>query len=409
MVLFVIRFAYLLIVMAITVSFAFQKEVYSEGTSYVTWFILIPVSAALALVLGDIFWEKKRLQVLSGLFFGLLAGLVIAFVMAHIAEFTGRVFVSPQRYDAGSRKARPAPRVSVNVYVTTQPAARGSGGNQATQPVAHVGAPFRTEDEETRSAESPLIAMIKMLLGASVVFICVSFVLQTKDDFRFVIPYVEFAKQTKGARPILLDTSVIIDGRISDIADTRILESQIIVPRFVLQELQTIADSDDKLKRNRGRRGLDVLNRLRESKKLDLQVLDVDVPQVKEVSEVDSKLVALARHLDARIVTNDYNLNKISRLRGVDVININDLANALKPVVLPGEMLTVKILKPGEEAGQGVGYLEDGTMVVAEQGRDHIGREITITVTSVLQTSAGRMIFGRIDADKTFTSRNRRT
>jgi len=409
MVLFLVRFIYLLVVLAITVSFAFQEDIYGQGANYVTWFILIPVGAALALVLGDSFWEKKRLQVLSGLFFGLLAGLVIAFVMAQIAEFTGRVFVSPEHYDMRSKKGRSAQRVLVNVYVTSQPAAEGAGAGQATPPAAHVEAPPPTEDEQAGLGENPLIVMIKMLLGASVVFICVSFVLQTKDDFRFVIPYVEFARQTKGSRPILLDTSVIIDGRISDIADTRILESQIVVPRFVLQELQTIADSDDKLKRNRGRRGLDILNRLRENKKLDLQILDVHVPQVDEVPEVDSKLVALAKHLDGRVVTNDYNLNKISRLRGVDVININDLANALKPVVLPGETLKVKILKPGEEAGQGVGYLEDGTMVVAEQGRDHIGREITITVTSVLQTSAGRMIFGRLDANKTFSSRDQRT
>jgi len=409
MVLFLVRFIYLLVVLAITVSFAFQEDIYGQGANYVTWFILIPVGAALALVLGDSFWEKKRLQVLSGLFFGLLAGLVIAFVMAQIAEFTGRVFVSPEHYDMRSKKGQSAQRVLVNVYVTSQPAAGGAGAGQATPPAAHVEAPPPTEDERAGLGENPLIVMIKMLLGASVVFICVSFVLQTKDDFRFVIPYVEFARQTKGSRPILLDTSVIIDGRISDIADTRILESQIVVPRFVLQELQTIADSDDKLKRNRGRRGLDILNRLRENKKLDLQILDVHVPQVDEVPEVDSKLVALAKHLDGRVVTNDYNLNKISRLRGVDVININDLANALKPVVLPGETLKVKILKPGEEAGQGVGYLEDGTMVVAEQGRDHIGREITITVTSVLQTSAGRMIFGRLDANKTFSSRDQRT
>ena len=172
--------------------------------------------------------------------------------------------------------------------------------------------------------------------------------------------------------------------------------------RFVLAELQAIADSDDKLKRNRGRRGLDVLNRLRESAKVDIRVLDMQVPAVEDCPDVDSKLVALARHLTGRVMTNDYNLNKIAQLRGVEVININDLANALKPVVLPGEGMKVKVIRPGEEPGQGVGYLEDGTMVVAEQGRDHIGREIMITVTSVLQTSAGRMIFGRLDPDKTF-------
>ena len=172
------------------------------------------------------------------------------------------------------------------------------------------------------------------------------------------------------------------------------------MPRFVLDELQAIADSSDKLKRNRGRRGLDVLNRLQGNDKIEIRISDTRVPAVEEVTDVDQKLVALAKHLDGRIVTNDYNLNKVSQLRGVEVININDLANALKPVFLPGETLTVKIIKPGEEAGQGIGYLDDGTMVVAEQGRDFIGQEMPITVTSVLQTSAGRMIFGRLDTTR---------
>jgi uncharacterized protein YacL len=206
---------------------------------------------------------------------------------------------------------------------------------------------------------------------------------------------VEFSKELKGARPLLLDTSVIIDGRIADIAETRVIESPVIVPRFVLAELQSIADASDKLKRNRGRRGLDILNRLRGGEEFEIRILEADVPSVERADEVDEKLVALARHLDGRVVTNDYNLNKIAQLHGVTVINVNDLANALKPIVLPGETMTVRIIRPGEETGQGVGYLEDGTMVVAEQGRDHIGDDISITVTSVLQTSAGRMIFGR--------------
>jgi uncharacterized protein YacL len=188
---------------------------------------------------------------------------------------------------------------------------------------------------------------------------------------------------------------VIIDGRIADIAETRILTSPIIVPRFVLEELQEIADSPDRLKRNRGRRGLDMLNRLQSNDKIEIRMSEARLAAVEEVKEVDQKLVAYAQHLDARIVTNDFNLNKIAQLRGVEVININELAGAVKPVFLPGETLSVRIIKPGEEVGQGVGYLDDGTMVVAEQGKDHVGREMTITVTSVLQTSAGRMIFGR--------------
>jgi uncharacterized protein YacL len=228
-------------------------------------------------------------------------------------------------------------------------------------------------------------------------YVCVSTLLQTKDDFRFIIPYMEFSKEVKGSRPLVLDTSVVIDGRIADVAETRVLDQPLVVPRFVLQELQGIADSSDKLRRNRGRRGLDVLNRLQKSPGIEVRIHDGEVPELQGIREVDQRLVVLAKHLGGRVVTNDYNLNKIAKLQGVEVINLNDLANAMKPIVLPGEFLTVKLLKRGEEQGQGVGYLDDGTMVVAEAGAHHLGETIRLTVTSVLQTSAGRMIFGRIE------------
>ena len=208
---------------------------------------------------------------------------------------------------------------------------------------------------------------------------------------------MEFSQQTKGSRPSPLATSVIVDGRIADIANTRIMEAELIVPRFVLQELQTIADSADKLKRTRGRRGLDMLNKLQTNDNVDISILAARPERSAAGAGVDEVLVGLANQLNGNVVTNDYNLNKIAQLRGVTVININDLANALKPVVLPGETLSVKMVKPGEEVGQGVGYLEDGTMVVAEGGRDHVGKTVQLSVTSVLQTSAGRMIFGRLD------------
>jgi len=407
MVIHLVRAVYLVVVMAFSATYAFQDSVYSRGLRYATLYITVPAAAAFALVMIDMFWRRKRLQVLSGLFFGLLAGLVIAFVLAQIAEFTGRVFFSPREYAAKANKQTQPKRIVIYQHVySTSPTANTQHHPLPTTAPSDVLPPDETtipavvqdQVDLEDDSEDPVIALAKMLLGVSAVFLSVSFVLQTKDDFRFVIPYVEFAKQSKGASPVLLDTSVIIDGRIADIADTRILESQVIVPRFVLTELQAVADSSDKLKRNRGRRGLDILNKLRENKAIDLQVLEVHVASVDEAGGVDAKLVALARHLEGRVVTNDYNLNKIAQLRGVDVININDLANALKPVVLPGEALTVSIMKPGEEPGQGVGYLEDGTMVVTEQGKDYIGRQVTITVTSVLQTSAGRMIFGRLAA-----------
>jgi uncharacterized protein YacL len=221
-------------------------------------------------------------------------------------------------------------------------------------------------------------------------FLSVLTILHVKDDFKFVIPFVELKREGGGVKPVILDTSAIIDGRIADVMDTKVLDTRVIVPRFVLQELQQVADSQDKLKRNRGRRGLDVLNRLRKGKGVEVQ--EVELP---DIQGVDAKLVRLAKNLDARIVTTDFNLNKVAQVQGVEVINVNDLAAALRPVVLQGEKLTIKIIRTGESAGQGVGYLEDGTMVVAEECAGKIGQEVELMVTNVLQTSSGRLIFGR--------------
>jgi uncharacterized protein YacL len=218
--------------------------------------------------------------------------------------------------------------------------------------------------------------------------------MQTKDDFRFIIPYVEFAKEVKGLKPYVLDTSVVIDGRIADLVDTNVLDNQLIMPRFVLAELQAVADSGDKLRRERGRRGLDVLNKLRSKDHVDLKIYEAELPEMVG-QPVDMKLVILAKHLEGKIVTGDYNLNKVARLHNVQVINLNDIANSLKPVFLPGELVQVRIIKAGEAPGQGVGYLEDGTMVVVEGGRDYIQQVVRISVTSILQTSAGRMVFGK--------------
>ena len=237
-------------------------------------------------------------------------------------------------------------------------------------------------------------APIQLILSVAFAYICISLLLQTKDDFRFVIPYVEFAKEVKGLKPYILDTSVVIDGRIADVVETNILDSQLLMPRFVLSELQAIADSNDKLRRSRGRRGLDILNRLRTNESVDLRIYDRELPEMTG-QPVDMKLVLLAKHLEGKVVTGDYNLNKVARLHNVPVINLNDIANALKPVFLPGEEVEVRVVKPGEEDGQGVGYLEDGTMIVIEGGANHVGKPVRISVTSVLQTSAGRMIFGR--------------
>jgi uncharacterized protein YacL len=190
----------------------------------------------------------------------------------------------------------------------------------------------------------------------------------------------------------ILDTSVIIDGRIADICETGFMDGTLVIPQFVLKELQLVADSSDSMKRNRGRRGLDILQKIQKMAGLDVTISDVDFPEVKEV---DLKLIELARSLQGKIVTNDFNLNKVAQLRGVDVLNINELANSLKPVVLPGELMKVFILKEGKEYNQGVAYLDDGTMVVVDNARKMIGKTIDVVVTSVLQTTAGKMIFGR--------------
>jgi uncharacterized protein YacL len=195
----------------------------------------------------------------------------------------------------------------------------------------------------------------------------------------------------RGSSPKLLDTSVIIDGRIADVCETGFVEGVFYVPRFVLQELQRIADSSDPLKRNRGRRGLDILNRMQKST-VNIEMLEMDAPETREV---DEKLLILSKKHGAKIITNDFNLNKVAEIQGVPVLNINDLANALKPAVLPGELLTIRVIKEGKEAGQGIGYLDDGTMVVVDNGKVYMGQKIEVVVTSALQTAAGRMIFAK--------------
>ncbi|MBN2408781.1 MAG: TRAM domain-containing protein [Candidatus Aminicenantes bacterium] len=205
-----------------------------------------------------------------------------------------------------------------------------------------------------------------------------------------------FKEKRVGRSYKILDTSVIIDGRITDLCDTGFIEGTLVIPQFVLKELQFIADSPDSLKRQRGRRGLDVLNHLQKSSQIAVLVWETDFPEIRDV---DSKLIELARQLDAKIITNDVNLNKVAKLRGLSVLNINELANALRPVVLPGESMRVFIIKEGKEKDQGVGYLDDGTMVVVDNSRRFIGQNVDITVTSVLQTTVGKMIFGRYNGE----------
>lgn len=343
-----LRFVFVLVLMAVGASLAYEERFASEVLRGHRDLIVIgSIGIGLIVIALDVFVPRKSLSAISGLFFGLIVGMVIAYGISLVIDLL----------------------IEANV----------------------------TGADATDATVASFVSALKLALGVICCYLAVSFVLQTKDDVRFVIPYVEFAKEMKGLRPLVLDTSVIVDGRIADIADTAVLDSELIVPRFVLQELQTIADSNDKLKRTRGRRGLDMLNKLQSNEKVDIRILEVKPERSAADAAVDEMLLDLAKQLGGKVVTNDYNLNKVAQLRGVTVININDLANALKPVVLPGETMWVKVIKPGEEPGQGVGYLEDGTMVVAEGGRERIGETVELTVTSVLQTSAGRMIFGRLE------------
>lgn len=238
------------------------------------------------------------------------------------------------------------------------------------------------------------LAIIRVTLTLIFCYLGMIIGLRGKDEFNVIIPYVRLRRQGQQEEVTLLDTSAIIDGRILDICKTKFLEGKIVIPKFVLKELQQIADSTDPIKRQRGRRGLEILHAIQKEAGQTISLNEEDFP---ETPEVDAKLVKLAKLVEAKILTVDFNLNRVASLQGIKVLNINELANALKPVVFPGEQMQIKLLKEGKEHNQAVGYLEDGTMVVVEEGRRFIGQEIRVAVTSVLQTQAGRMIFTKIE------------
>ncbi|WP_425616562.1 PIN/TRAM domain-containing protein [Anatilimnocola sp. NA78] len=341
--LLVLRCVFMLVAIGVATLFVGLLRDYT-GSPAIPWMIFCGILVlASAVIAADVLIPRKQIEVISGVYFGLLIGVLLTYIL----------------------------------MLALAPLLPEPDPNDKHVPIARI--------------------VVQLMLGMVLCYTCISVLLQTKDDFRFIIPYVEFAKEVKGLKPFILDTSVVIDGRIADFAETNILDSQLIMPRFVLNELQAIADSSDKLRRARGRRGLDVLNRLRANEAIDLKIYDREMPEAAN-QPVDMKLVLLAKHLGGKVVTGDYNLNKVAKLHNVPVVNLNDISNSLKPVFLPGEALAVRIVKPGEEAGQGVGYLDDGTMIVVEGGREFVGKEVKISVTSVLQTSAGRMIFGRYAA-----------
>lgn len=349
--------------------------------AWLSFFSILGVG--ILIVLTDVLIRNKQITTISAIYFGLLLGLLLGNILATALE--------PFLFDWEASKLDQESGQKFSIKLHPE---KDSNGNVVGHS-ADVNLKGSSSVRGQRFQQERLA--LSILLTVVCCYISISVLLQTKDEFRFIIPYVEFSRQVKGAKPLVLDTSVIIDGRIADICDTRFIDTKLIVPRFVLQELQSVADSSDKLKRNRGRRGLDMLKRMQNNPKVELQIHDTTLPEMRDVHKVDERLVVLAKVLGARVVTNDYNLNKIAQLQGVEVINLNELANSLKSVALPGEAMVIRVVKPGDQMGQGVGYLEDGTMVVVEQGRSHIGHEVCITVTSVLQTPAGRMIFGRVE------------
>lgn len=301
------------------------------------WTIAWAVMIGGLVYLLDILTPNKRITMASGLLFGLLAGLLITWAFSSIIDLL------------------------INTYDIKAPT---------------------------------LVSALKVLLGVALVFLSISIVLQTQDDFRLVIPYVEFTKQYRGSTPLVLDTSALIDGRIADIAQTGFIQVPLVIPEFVVRELQTLADSGDRLKRARGRRGLEMITRLQRTGGLDVTI-DATPPTG---TGVDQQLVELAVQLPAGIVTADTGLNRVATIRGVSVLNLNDLGNALKPTLVVGSSTAITLVRPGEQPGQAVGFLDDGTMVVVDAAAERVGDEVTVEVTGNLQTSAGRLVFARLPA-----------
>ena len=335
MALFILRAIFVMVSMGIAV-LIFNSPAVQASPTWVPWAILTGMVVLPLTVIGlDGMIRRKDLTTITAVYFGLLVG----------------VFVT---------------------YVTLL----------ALQPILPL------------SPNDPLHSWLPLVLGSVLCYLCTSLLIQTRDDFRFLIPYVEFARDVRGLRPNVLDSTAIVDGRIADLAEAGVFESRFVVPSFVLDELQAAAESNDRQQRTRGRRGLDVLARLRENDTVDI---DVITPRQESHDELamETRVVDLARELGGRVVTIDASAAKLAGVRSVPVINVNDVALALKPTFMPGDAVSVRLVKAGEEPDQGIGYLEDGTMVVVENGREQIGRTVRAHVTSTLQTSAGRLVFAR--------------
>lgn len=345
---------YLRIVFVILLSVVVALGIVSESTETTSgvqlsdyWWLLAAGTAMFFFAVTglDILTNRKKLSAVSAILFGAFAGLILTILIGLLIDFFVNVF-----------------------YIDPGMSA------------------------EQQALVGRVSLLVKVILGLGLSYLGASTILQTQDDFRLVIPYVEFAKQIRGTKPFILDTSALIDGRILDIAEVGLIQVPLVVPRFVIEELQTLGDSGDKLKRARGRRGLDILGKLQKNPRMDITIDSTMVAG----KDVDQMLVELGKAMPGTIMTTDAGLVRVASIQGVGSLNIHDLANALKPSVIPGEPLMVHLIKAGEQPGQGVGYLEDGTMIVAENGADSIGKEVQLIVTSTMQTSAGRLIFGRV-------------
>lgn len=302
------------------------------------WPTLISAALCMCVILIDFATPTKKLQTVAGVFMGLMAGILAAVAIGFIVDLIAQL---------------------------------------------------------TNFESKAVLGAIQILIGVACSYLGITIVLQTQDDFRLIIPYVEFAKQIRGVRPLVLDTSAIIDARFLGLAETGVTQAPILIPAFVLAELQALADSADRGKRQRGRRGLDIVTKLQRSPMLDVTIDETIV----HGKNVDQMLVEYALQSGATIVTTDVALDRIAGIKGVKVLNINDISNSVKTQAAPGEVFDIRIIRAGEQAGQGVGYLDDGTMIIAVDGGDHIGEIVTVTVTNSLQTSAGRLIFGKIDTE----------
>ena len=304
----------------------------------------VPVLTALVLagvfLAIDLFTPRKKISMISGVVFGLMAGLMAAWVFSTVIDLV-----------------------------------------------------VQSWDLNTTTSAGAIVSAIKVLLGVSLSFLGITMVIQTQDEFRLVIPYVEFAKQMRGPLPLVLDTSALIDARIADIAASGLVQQTIVIPEFVIEELQLLADSRDRMKRNKGHRGLEIVSKLQRMNAVDVMI-DGSPVQKKAV---DLALIELCTRMPGMLVTLDIALSRIATIQKIQTLNINDLANALKPVVIPGKMIHVELIKPGEQHGQAVGYLPDGTMVVAEDGYPYIGQSRDLVITSSMQTAAGRLLFARVD------------